>query len=56
MEKQKAKDIEMLYFQVKLESTYLLSASIKSDFNTVKRSSNEIRSLIKKLEKLIDKK
>lgn len=41
----------MLYYQLKLESCYLQSGSIKGDFKAVKEAAERITNLIKKLEK-----
>ena len=41
----------MLYYQLKLESCYLQSGSIKSDFKAVKEAAERITDLVKKLEK-----
>lgn len=41
----------ILYYQLKLESCYLQSGSIKGDFKAVKEAAERITCLIKKLEK-----
>lgn len=41
----------MVYYQLKLESCYLQSGSIKGDFKAVKGAADRIANLIKRLEK-----
>jgi hypothetical protein len=42
-------EVDMLFYQLKLQSSYLLSASIKKDFNLAGAAVGEAKNLLKQL-------
>lgn len=52
--KEQKQERSMLFYELKLESCYLQSGSIKGDFKAVKEAAERITDLIKKLEKKSD--
>ena len=42
-------EVDILYYQLKLQSSYLLSASIKKDFNLADAAVGEAKNLLKQL-------